>query len=156
MDIRQANPSDSLLLSTLCFDVQRLHAEHHPDIFKLPPNEDFAKDFFDEILVDQATRIFIAEDNGQALGYVLCKLMERQESPFTYALRYLMIDQISVHPTARGQGIGAALIQQAKEFAKELGVKKIQLDSWDFNVRAHAFFEKQAFQKFMVRFWRAL
>lgn len=156
MDIRQANPSDSLLLSTLCFDVQRLHAEYHPDIFKLPPNEDFAKDFFDEILVDQATRIFIAEDNGQVLGYVLCKLMERQESPFTYALRYLMIDQISVHPTARGQGIGAALIQQAKEFAKELGVKKIQLDSWDFNVRAHAFFEKQAFQKFMVRFWRAL
>ena len=156
MNIRQANPTDSLLLSRLCLDVQRLHAEHHPDIFKLPLNEDFATSFFDELLVDKTIRIFIAENQEQALGYILCKLIERQENPFTYAMRFLMIDQIGVRPEARGQGIGAALLRQAEEFAKELGVQRIQLDSWDFNTRAHAFFERMRFQKFNFRFWRRL
>ena len=156
MNIRQATPSDSLFLSSLCRDVQSLHAEHHPDIFKIPQSDDFAVAFFDEILVDPMARIFILEKNGQALGYVLCKLMERPESPFTFTLRYLQIDQISVRPEARGQGIGAALIKQAEHFANEMDVQRIQLDSWDFNVRAHAFFERLGFKKFHFRFWQIL
>jgi len=40
MHIRQALPTDSLLLSSLCRDVQRLHAEHHPAIFKMPQSDD--------------------------------------------------------------------------------------------------------------------
>jgi ribosomal protein S18 acetylase RimI-like enzyme len=156
MNIRQATPADSLLLSGLCRDVQSLHAEHHPDIFKIPQSDDFAVAFFDEILVDPMARIFILEKNGQALGYVLCKLMERPEGPFTFTLRYLQIDQISVRPEARGQGVGAALMKQAERFANELDVQRIQLDSWDFNIRAHAFFERLGFKKFHFRFWQIL
>ena len=51
MDIRQATPTDSLVLSSLMPWMYRgLHAEHHPDIFKAPHSEDFAKSFFDEML----------------------------------------------------------------------------------------------------------
>ena len=156
MNIRQAIPSDSLLLSSLCRDVQSLHAEHHPDVFKIPREEDFAKAFFDEILADSTARVFIFEKNGQTLGYIQCKLIERPESPFTFALRYLYIDQIGVRPEARGQGVGAALIKQAERFAKELDVQRIQLDSWAFNTRAHAFFEGLGFQRFLFRFWQDL
>jgi diamine N-acetyltransferase len=156
MNIRQATPIDSLLLSSLSVDVQRLHAEHHPDIFKVPESEDFARSFFDEVLADSTIQIFIAENEEQALGYVLCKLVERPQSPFTFARRYLQIDQISVRPEVRGQGLGAALIKQAERFAKELDVQRIQLDSWDFNIRAHRFFERLGFQKFHFRFWQKL
>src|SRR5215216_6153339 len=124
MKIRQATPTDSLLLSSLSMDVQRLHAEHHPEIFKVPDREDFAKSFFDEALADLTTRIFIAEEEAQALGCMLCKLIERQANPFTLPMRFLMIDQISVRPAARGQGVGAALLQQADVLAKELGVER--------------------------------
>jgi diamine N-acetyltransferase len=156
MNIRQATPADSLLLSSLSIDAQSLHAEHHPDIFKVPQSEDFAKSFFAEALADLTTRIFIAEEEGQALGCMLCKLIERQENPFTFARRFLIIDQISVRPAAREQGVGAALLQQADVVAKELGVQRIQLDSWDFNVDAHRFFECNGFTKFNYRFWRDL
>jgi GNAT superfamily N-acetyltransferase len=154
MDIRQATPTDGLLLSSLSVDVQRRHAEHHPDIFKVPHSEDFAQSFFDEALADVTTRIFIAENEGRALGYILCNLIERQENPFTFAMRFLMVDQISVRPAVRGQGVGTALIQRAEAFAKELGVQRIQLHSWDFNVDAHRFFERNGFTKFSYRFWR--
>jgi len=156
MKIRQAVSSDNFLLSSLCMDVQGLHANHHPDFFKTPKSDDFAVSFFDEMLADSATSIFIAEENGQALGYVMCKLIERPENPFTFAMRYLHVDQISVRPTAQGQGVGAALIKQAEILARELNVKRIQLDSWGFNTEAYVFFEKIGFEKFNHRFWKNL
>ena len=105
MKIRQAITTDSLLLSSLCVDVQSLHAKHHPDFFKTPTSDDFAASFFDGMLADPAVSIFIAEENGQALGYILCKLIERPENPFTFAMRYLFIDQISVRPQRVDMGL---------------------------------------------------
>jgi GNAT superfamily N-acetyltransferase len=154
MNIHKAISTDVARLSLLSVDVQRLHAEHHPDIFKMPQDEDFAVSFFEEMLVDPAVSIFIAEEDGNAVGCILCKLIERPENPFTFAVRYLLVDQISVRPAARGQGVGAALIQRAEMLAKELNVQRVQLDSWDFNLAAHAFFEHLGFQKFDFRFWK--
>ena len=137
-------------------DVQRLHAEHHPHIFKMPQSADFAASFFDEMLADPTTTIYIAEEDGQALGYIFCNLIERTESLFTYSNRFLHIDQISVRLDAQGRGAGTALMYQVERLARELGVSKIQLDSWKFNNQAHAFFEALGFEKFNYRFWRDL
>ena len=156
MKVRQAAPSDGLLLSSLSMDVQRLHAEHHPEFFKMPKSDDFAVSFFNTLLADISVRIFIAEENGEALGCIVCKSMERIENPFTFAMRYLLVDQISVRPAAQGKGVGAALLKQADVLAREWNVFRIQLDSWGFNTKAHAFFEKMGFEKFNHRFWKNL
>ena len=105
--------SDTLLLSSLCMDVQSLHAQNHPDIFKMPESEDFAALFYG-MLADSSSDDFYRRRGWTGHGYILCKLVERPENPFTFAARFLHIDQISVRPTARGQGVGAALIQQAE------------------------------------------
>ena len=154
MRIRQATSKDNLLLSSLSMDVQRLHAGNHPEIFKMPQSNDFAVTFFDEMLADPLVRIFIAHEDGSALGYVLCKLIERTENPFTFAMRYLLVDQISVRPEANGKGVGKALLEQAEVLAREWNVSRVQLDSWGFNSSAHVFFEKMGFEKFGFRFWR--
>ncbi len=154
MKIRHAVPQDSALLSSLCVDVQRLHAEHHPNLFKLPQNDDFAVAFFDEALTEASTTIFLAEENGQALGYVLCKPTERPETLFTFAMRFLLVDQISVRPQARGQGVGSALLVRVEELARRLSISQVQLNSWGFNTEAHAFFERNGYQKFNHRFWK--
>jgi ribosomal protein S18 acetylase RimI-like enzyme len=156
MDMRQALPVDSLLLSSLCVDVQRLHAVNHPEIFKTPLREDFAVSFFDEMLADPSVRIYIAEEDSRALGYIVCKLFERPESVLTYANRFLQIEHISVRPDAQRHGVGTALMNRVEELAREIGVKKLHLDSWDFNMEAHTFFEKLGFEKFDFRFWRKL
>ena len=156
MKIRQAISLDNLILSSLCVDVQRLHAKYHPDIFKMPQNEDFAVSFFNETLADPTISIFLAEEDEQALGYVLCKLLERIDDPFTFALRYLLVDQISVRPVAQGKGVGKALLQRVEILARELNIHRIQLDSWGFNLDAHTFFQKVGFEKFTHRFWKNL
>ncbi|HSL29383.1 MAG TPA: GNAT family N-acetyltransferase [Anaerolineales bacterium] len=154
MIIRQATAADALHLSSLSRDVQNLHAVHHPHIFKVPERDDYALSFFEEMLADPAVRIFIAEEGKHAIGYLLCKLVERPENSFTFAARVLHIDQISVRPAAQGRGTGAALMEQAEGLAKEWEAQRIQLDSWDFNIAAHGFFERLGFEKFHFRFWR--
>ena len=154
MNIRKATISDSLTLSRLTRDVQRLHAQIYPTVFRMPESDDFAVRFFEEMLSDPVVTIFIAEENGEPEGCILCKLVDRLENPFTFAARVLLIDQISVRPMSQGHGIGAALMWQAEALASELGVQRIQLDSWGFNINAHQFFENQGFEKFNFRFWK--
>ncbi len=154
MKIRPAVLSDSLLLSSLCTDVQRLHAEHHPEIFKMPQSDDFAVAFFGEMIADPTTRIFIAEEGDDAIGYIFCKSFERPEGPFTYTNRFIQIEHISVRPEAQRHSVGTALMNRVEELAREIGVTKIQLDSWGFNINAHIFFERLGFEKFDFRFWR--
>ena len=156
MNIRIATPSDSSILSRLTVDVQSLHAEHYSNVFKMPDSDDFAISFFNEMLADPSVSIFIAEEDGNAVGCIVCKLVERSENSFTFAARVLLVDQISVLPSARGKGVGAALMKRAEELAKALNVQRIQLDSWGFNLNAHEFFEHVGFQKFNFRFWKYL
>ena len=156
MNIRPATFLDALLLSRLSVDVQLLHAENHPNVFKMPQSEDYAASFFQKTLADPTVTIFIAEENGNAAGYIVCKLVERPDNPFTFPARILLVDAISVRPEARGQGVGELLMKQAEMLAGEWKAERIVLDSWDFNLKAHAFFERVGFRKFMFRFWRHL
>jgi GNAT superfamily N-acetyltransferase len=156
MLVRQAIVEDALLLSSLTRDVQSLHAQNHPEIFKMPDSGDFAVSFFEDILADPAVHIFIAEEDGKAAGCILCKVIDRPENPFTFAVRTLLIDQISVRPEAQGKGAGRALMERAELLGRELNVRRIHLDSWDFNLGAHAFFERMGYQKFNFRFWKHL
>jgi ribosomal protein S18 acetylase RimI-like enzyme len=154
MEIRPAISKDSLILSALCRNVQSLHAEHHPQVFKMPHRDGFAAEFFDEILASPDFKAYIAEEDAHPLGYILCRLVDRPENDFTYENRFLLIDQISVRPEAQRKGVGTALLKQAEKLARELGLSKLQLDSWDFNLDAHACFEKFGFEKFNYRFWK--
>jgi len=153
---RKATTGDALILSSLSRDVQILHAQNHANIFRMPDSDDFAVSFFEAMLGDPLVTIFIAEEDGKATGCVVCKLVERLDSPFTFAARILLVDQISVRPEARGKGMGAALLEQAEFLARELKAERIVLDSWDFNLKAHAFFERMGFQKYIFRFWKHL
>jgi len=156
MNTRQATMEDSFLLSSLTREVQSLHAQNHAEIFKLPETDDFAVSFFLEMLADPAVHIFIAEEDGNAVGNIVCKLVERLDNPFTFAAKILHVDQISVRSEMHGRGIGAALLKHAELLARELKAERIVLDSWDFNFGAHAFFERMGFQKFNFRFWKHL
>ncbi|HAV75787.1 MAG TPA: hypothetical protein DCX53_00370 [Anaerolineae bacterium] len=156
MNIRKAISTDALLLSSLCMDVQRLHAVAHPEYFKVPQTEDFAEIFFETILGLDTSYIFIAEDKDDALGYVFSNLVEKPENPFIFTHRYLMIEQISVRPHVQRHGIGASLIREVEVAARDLGVKRIELGSWDFNLNAHRFFTRMGYEKQHYKFGKTV
>ncbi len=153
MNIRKAQEEDAPLLSRLNMHVQLLHADAYPDLFKTPDRVDFALPFFEMFLKDPDVHIYIADD-PQPAGYLVCRVVNTQDNPFMFARSYLYIDQISVEPEYQGKGIGKALMKQASRLAEEIELSTIALDSWDFNVEAHAFFQSQGYELFNIRMWK--
>ncbi len=147
MNIRRATLDDVGILARLNEDVQRIHAAAYPTIFKQPDYPAVMTDFKTRILGNPQGQVYIAEVDGEAVGYIYALKMERLENPYTYAQRYMLIDQISVKPTAQGHGCGRKLIQTVIDWATACGMARVMLDTWGFNVHAHGFFETMGFKR---------
>ena len=59
----------------------------------------------------------------------------------------LLMDGICVAATARGQGLGTALLTAIKEEARQRGCATVRLDVIDTNPRARALYERQGFEQ---------
>jgi ribosomal protein S18 acetylase RimI-like enzyme len=153
MEIRRAKLDDAASLSALNADVQRVHASALPRIFKQPESDAFALQFMQEHLPDALNYFFIASLDGEDVGYIFARIVDRPEDPFMYAWRYIYIDQITVKPDFRGRGVGRQLMEAVRSLAEQEGIDTIALDTWSFNTAAQAFFKKQGFELFNLRMW---
>src|SRR5262249_32594419 len=86
------------------------------------------------------------EVDGEAIGYALAQVIERAENPYSYATRYLLVDQLSVNAEHRSQGYGELLMKAVFDLSKSLGITTVLLGVWAFNERAAAFYERQGFK----------
>lgn len=155
MKIRRATQDDSRIISTLNVDVQRIHAEAYPHIFKAPESDTFALQYISDRLSDPHNYFFIGEVEGEDIGYVFSRLIDRPENPFMHAWRYIYIDQISIKPRFQGMGYGGLLMERVRDLAKENDIDTIALDTWAFNEGAQSFFNHEGFVTFNLRMWQS-
>lgn len=142
--IRRATPADAATLARLNAHVQSWHAAHYPEAFFPHPDPQDLTGYFTDRLKDPACTAFLTGD--PATGYALCQLQTREPSIFSPGYRRLMVDHIAVAPEARRQGQGRALLQAARQLARDLCADEIMLDTWEANTDAHAFFRAAGFQ----------
>ena len=144
MTPRRAMPEDATTLARLNAHVQSWHAAHYPEAFFPNPDQKALTDYFADRLSDPACTAFLTGE--PATGYALCQLQTRETSIFSPGYRRLMVDHIAVAPEARRLGQGRALLQAAKDLARELQADEIMLDTWEANHDAHAFFRAAGFK----------
>ncbi|MFK7806101.1 MAG: GNAT family N-acetyltransferase [Anaerolineae bacterium] len=156
MEIIKAQPEHAKILATLLEPVQKIHADHYPDLFKFPLDREAAEKFFSNRIGQRHSTFFIAMVDGEPAGYIWCTRENRTESLFKHAHSMIYIQQLSVNPESQGLGVGRALMLAAEKLAEDSGVTKIELDSWGFNGQAHSFFEKMGYARFNVSMWKTL
>lgn len=145
MQIRQATKQDAEIISKLNADVQQIHADAYPHLFKQPSTDSFPPATACEILSKPDNHIFIGEVGGAAIGYIYAQILNLPENPFRYATRQIYIHHISISPVYQKHGYGEKFVEAVKDLAKERGITNIGLDVWSFNTNATRFFEKQGF-----------
>ncbi len=152
MNIRLATQDDVETIALLNRDVQKLHADARPHLFKQPGDlEPVKADIRDRMLMDADSRVLLAEHDGQVVGYVYVRIFRRPETAYTYAHQFLHIDQIAVKPEFQGRGYGQALIEAVFDLARNEEIERVTLDTWDFNQYAQAFFRMMGFRTFNYR-----
>ena len=151
LTIRRASEADIGMLSPLKAALHDQHVKEVPDAFK-PMRLDDVTTWLRERLNEQATHVWLAEDDGVVAGYVLATRRQREETPYSFARQWCEIDEIVVDGTYRRRGVARALIARAIAHAHELGLNCIELSTWDFNEPAHAAFARLGFQRMLVRY----
>jgi diamine N-acetyltransferase len=150
MAVRPATAADAPVIAALNADVHRLHHEVAPQWFK-PPDQAAAEEYFGALLASEAFQAFIVEVDGRPLGYALARTREVPETPLTYGSRVVELDQITVDPSSRGQGLGRELIDAVRTFAAASEASRLQLTVWEFNARARRVFERAGFGAVTIR-----
>ena len=99
--------------------------------------EPFVYTRFDE----ENSGVIVAAVEDEIVGFAVVQYIVRPESPYNKERRYSHIEEFGVDEKHRRKGIAAAMIDFIKEDAKNRGFKRIELDMWEFNDGALAFYE---------------
>lgn len=139
--IRYAKKEDYAEVEKIMKQVQGLHVEWRPDIYKkcdtVLPEEMFYE------AVKQET-FLVAELQGQIVG--LLAYMHRHIETCNQVTRdVLFIDSMAVDENFRGQGIGHQLFDYVKVIAKEKNFDGIELQVNARNARAKKMYEDYGF-----------
>lgn len=151
IEVRPATEKQARTVAKLNEHVHKMYVDAVPTFFKKKSQRE-AREIFEQILAVESCYAFIAWHNKTAVGYILSFLQYREETPFTYARRFMIIDQVSVNPDWHGQGIGRLLFKAVLEVAKQHNIEEIDAPTWFFNTEAHAFFETFGFELQLKRF----
>jgi len=104
------------------------------------PNDVKLSGLAESFLRVEGNHAFIAECNGQVIGFGSVLMIERIRGG-----RAAIIEDVVVCKDARGKGIGSLIVSSLISFAKDTGCFKVTLVASDDNIK---FYERCGFEKY--------
>jgi GNAT superfamily N-acetyltransferase len=92
------------------------------------------------IIADPAVTLLLARDGEQIVGTTTVIVYT---TPFWIKAR---LDEVVVDETARGKGVGAALVEASLELAREKGVEVVELQSGVHRAEANRLYPRMGFK----------
>lgn len=141
MKVRKAGREDIPRILELLIQVDMVHHLGRPDIFKGPATK-YNAGQLEEILENEQTPIFVCvDDSGRVSGHAFCIHKQILDDAVLTDVKTLYVDDICVDEKARGMGVGKALYNHVREYARDYGCHNITLNVWECNPGAKAFYE---------------
>ncbi|SRR6266545_733023 len=92
-----------------------------------------------EAIAGERSAVLVVEHRGDLLGFATAYL---ELNSVRFGLR-CWVEDLAVSPEHRSQGIGKALLDAAKDWARERGATHLELDSGEARTEAHRFYERE-------------
>ena len=142
MNVRRASEQDIPSIMNLLVQVDMVHHNGRPDLFKGPATK-YTEDELKEILKDDTTPVFVCtDDEGLVLGHAFCVFKQMLNDHVLTDIKTLYIDDICVDEHARGRHVGKALYDHVISFARSSGCYNVTLNVWSCNEGAARFYQK--------------
>lgn len=140
VNIRHANKNEVKILQELNDEVFIDNHKYDEDLDMNWAQSDKGRDYFTELLNNPDACCLIAEENGQAIGYITAgpKEVSYRKS------KYLEIENMGVVPKYRSKGIGSMLMSECLKWGKAQGFQKAFVNAYFDNRMAVELGEKVA------------
>lgn len=138
--IDRANLDDVQGICSLYDDVANLHAEALPEIFTYGSNRE-PKEIID-LLSDEKCAVLVARLQCHVIGVAVGVLKESFSHPSLVKRRFGWIEALAVKEEYRSKGIGRKLINHLHDWFLSQGIKRIELNVYEFNDTAIKLYEK--------------
>ncbi len=144
--IRRAEESDIPRILELLVQVDMVHHNGRPDLFKGPATKYNAQELR-KIFADQTTPVFVCtNDEGMIMGHAFCIHQQIPDHPVMSDVKTLYIDDICVDEAFRGHGVGRSLYRHIMDYARLHEIYNITLNVWACNQDALSFYEAMGFK----------
>lgn len=138
--VRFANVEDIPAIMELLKQVNRVHYEGRPDLFKLTTK--YSPEELRKILTDENTPVFVcADEDGKVLGHGFCVMQRPENTRLLTDILTLYIDDICVDEAARGRHVGKAIYEHILSYAGQKNCYNVTLNVWNCNPGAMRFYE---------------
>lgn len=144
VDIRKANINDLIHIQNLNNSLFNLEYNNYDSTLKLgwPFEKDGEEYFIDRI---KNNLVFVAEIDEKIVGYLAGSVLE--EMSYTIET-FAELDNMCIDTNYRGYGIGSKLIDEFKNYCKNLGIENIKVTAYAQNKQAINFYMKNGFQDY--------
>ena len=137
--IRKANKNDIGRIIELLHQVDMVHHEIRPDLFKSYTTKYNEQEL--EALLDNDSKPIFVYDDGEVLGHAFCQITDVKSHKLLQDAKTLYIDDICVDEKARGKHVGKALYEFVRDYAKSIGCYNMTLNVWEGNDPALSFYK---------------
>lgn len=147
--VRLAGKKDIPAVMELLKQVNKVHYDGRPDLFKLATK--YTEEELAVIMANEKTPVFVCVDEEeQVLGHGFCVFQRPDNTLLLNDLLTLYIDDICVDEAARGKHVGKSIYEHILSFAKEKGCYNVTLNVWSCNPGAMKFYESLGMKPFKV------
>ena len=143
--IRQATIEDFAGVGQVFREELQFHSALLPDRFQVA-NPVMTLDWFQEVLDNPQKALFVAEVDRVIVGALLLEILTAEDDPILRPRRFTFVHEVAVLQTHQGCGIGQILMQQAQLWSLERRIDALELQVWEKNLRAIAFYERLGYQ----------
>ncbi len=140
--IRKATNNDLSAITQLYREQFREMAKLIPDFVK---EGDQSTEFIKNTITKDDSDILVYEYNRNIVGFILLQAKTRPDFDFIIPGKYCYIMDIIVTEKHRGKGFGTALMNSAKDWAKEQNCNFVNLDVLVNNSEAIRLYKKLGF-----------
>ena len=127
--------------------VNDVHVAGRPDIFRRGFNPELEQILYKRFEMENWV-ILAAVLDGEIVGFASVEYLERSESAYNLARKMYHVEEFGVAPDFHRRGVATALVEYMKTDAAQRGYPRIELDMWEFNQGALAFYENVGFQTY--------
>lgn len=145
--VRYAKSEDITRINEIVNEVNELHVKGRPDIFKSGLG-DAMIGYLTDLLTAKDKSLFVSADGEDILGFAAVSYYTIPESPFSCCRNYCEITEFGIASKYQHRGVSSELMKFIQDEAAKRDIRRIELNVWEFNEDAIAFYEKMGFKSF--------